>query len=578
MLDKLRIGPKLLLAPGLVLALLLLLSGAAWYGMQRQHALLENLVQVRAARLETAAAVAGEATHAHANVYQLLARINGSFAQARVDALRTDINRRHGALAIALAELARVSDPAERRIVEASTAALSAYRASVNDTVDMALVDHSLATNAMQKAERQFGQLSSHLAQLAALEKHLSVAAYQGATSAFADLGATMAALVALSIALSALVTVLVRRSMLAAIHAIGDVVDDLAHGRLMPGAASAGRDEIADTSRALARTINRLGDTLLCVRDAVHSIDSASQDIASGNLDLSARTELQASSLEETASAMQALTGAVAANAADARCASELAAATAQLAAAGGDAVQRAVTTMDQIRGGSRKIAEIIGVMDSIAFQTNLLALNAGVEAARAGSQGRGFAVVAAEVRALAQRSAAAAHQVKTLIAASVAGIEAGSASVNAAGASMVDIVASAHQVGALVARISAASAEQAAGIAEVNLAVGHMDGMTQQNAALVEQAAAAAASLHAQTLTLSHAVSVFQIKVCEDGPDDLYRYRGDNEDNEDNEGNDDYPSLTERRAGGSRMRAAKVLPIGKRRAHGKPRGWREA
>ena len=229
-----------------------------------------------------------------------------------------------------------------------------------------------------------------------------------------------------------------------------------------------------------------------------MHSIDTASHEIATGNLDLSSRTELQAGSLEQTASAMETLTVAVKENADDAHLATELAASAATLAANGGKAVDRAVNTMESIKASSRNIVEIIGVIDGISFQTNILALNAAVEAARAGEQGRGFAVVAAEVRTLAQRSAAAAKEIEALIAASVAIIDGGSASVNEAGSSMGNIVASVQQVNDIIARISVASSEQAQGIAEVNHAVGQMDDMTQQNAALVEQAAAAAASLH--------------------------------------------------------------------------------
>jgi methyl-accepting chemotaxis protein len=248
-----------------------------------------------------------------------------------------------------------------------------------------------------------------------------------------------------------------------------------------------------------------------------VHSIDTASREIATGNLDLSTRTEMQAGSLEQTASAMETLTVAVKDNANNARLATELAAEAARLAAQGGVAVDRAVTTMESIKSSSRKIVEIIGVIDGISFQTNILALNAAVEAARAGEQGRGFAVVASEVRTLAQRSAAAAKEIKALIAASVAIIDGGSASVNEAGASMGNIVASVQQVNDIIERISVASTEQADGIAEVNHAVGQMDDMTQQNAALVEQAAAAAESLHEQTVNLSQAISIFKIEGCE-------------------------------------------------------------
>ena len=514
MLNKLRIGPKLLLAPGLVLALLMLLSGGAWYGMVRQNASLENMVQVRAARLKAAADVSGETRHAHANIYQLLAWINGSFAQARLDGLIAEIGNKHAAIGARLAALAAVSAADEKRLVEAAIKALAAYRKSVLETIELAQVDQSIATNSMQKADKEFGALGQQLAALAALEKSLSERAYADARAEYHTLVATMAALVLLSIALSLLATMLVRRAMLADIRAIAHMVGELAEGRLAQGACSDGRDEIADASRALDHTIGTLKTTLRSILGAVRSIDTASQEIASGNLDLSARTERQAGSLEQTASAMESLTLAVKENASNARRAKELAASAAGLAENGGAAVGRAVATMASIKSSSRKIVEIIGVIDGISFQTNILALNAAVEAARAGEQGRGFAVVAAEVRSLAQRSAAAAREIKGLIAASVAAIDGGSASVDAAGSSMGDIVASVRQVNDIIERISVASSEQADGIAEVNMAVGQMDDMTQQNAALVEQAAAAAASLQEQTVNPSGAVAIYKIE----------------------------------------------------------------
>ena len=556
MLKKLRIGPKLLLAPVLVLLLLMLLSAAAYYGMVRQNDSLENMVQVRAARLKAAADVSGDAKHAHANIYQLLAWINGSFPQVRLKALIADLRKRHDSIDAQLNQLAKVSGPAERKLVDASMAALAAYRKSVTDTIDLAQVDHSLATSSMQIAETKFGMLNTQLAQLSALEKQLSEEAYAAAKSEFRLLGVTMAALVLLSITLSLVVTMLVRRAMLADIRAISEVVGQLADGRLATGARNDGRDEIADTSRALDHTISILTSTLRSILDSVRSIDTASQEIASGNLDLSTRTELQAGSLEQTASAMEELTTAVKENATNARLASDLAAEAARLAANGGQAVGRAVTTMESIQASSRKIVEITGVIDGISFQTNLLALNAAVEAARAGEQGRGFAVVAAEVRTLAQRSAAAAREIKGLIADSVKIIEDGSASVSEAGASMGDIVASVRQVNDIIGRISVASTEQADGIAEVNKAVGQMDGMTQQNAALVEQAAAAAASLHEQTVRLARAVSIFKF----DGEDAPAIEDGQAGEEESDEG---FQGLQERRASGSPMRGRPVAAL---------------
>jgi methyl-accepting chemotaxis protein len=386
--------------------------------------------------------------------------------------------------------------------------------------MDMAQMDQSIATNAMAIAEKQFLQLNAQLAQLAALEKQLSEQAHAQAKADFHALNTSMAVMVLLSIALSVGVTMAVRSAMLRDIRAIAEVVLALAAGRLAAGRSTQGRDEIADTARLLDQSMRKLTHTLGAILGAVSSIDTAAREIASGNLDLSSRTEIQASSLEQTASAINSLTQAVQANAANARQACQLAAGASDLAQHGGAAMQDAVRTMASIRASSRQIVDIIAVIDGISFQTNILALNAAVEAARAGEQGRGFAVVAAEVRTLAQRSAAAAKEIKSLIAASVATIDGGSASVQQAGERMGGIVAAVQQVNDIIARISSASAEQAQGIAEVNQAVGQMDDVTQQNAALVEQAAAAAASLQHQAGQLSQAVSVFKLDDGSDTP----------------------------------------------------------
>ncbi|USX20179.1 methyl-accepting chemotaxis protein [Oxalobacteraceae bacterium OTU3REALA1] len=516
MLKKLRIGPKLLLAPGLVLVLLIVTAAAGYYGMVRQNASMENLVQVRAERLKAAADVSGEARYAHSHIYQLLAWVNGSFAQSRLDALGKQIKARHAGVEAGLRRLAAESgvNEAERKIIEQSLQSLTAYRKAVLETMEMAQMDQSIATNSMAKAETQFLQLNDQLAKMSALQKQLSEQAHHRATGDFATLTTTMGVVVLLSIALSLGVTVAVRGAMLRDIRGIADVVVALAAGRLGAGRRNDGRDEIADTARMLDQTMSNLTQTLSTILTAVRSIDTAAHEIASGNLDLSTRTEMQASSLEQTASAMDSLTRAVQQNAANAQQACKLAASATDMAQRGGAAVQQAVRTMTSIRASSRQIVDIISVIDSISFQTNILALNAAVEAARAGEQGRGFAVVASEVRTLAQRSAAAAKEIKTLIAASVATIDSGSASVHQAGERMGDIVDSVREVNDIIARISDASAEQALGIAEVNQAVGQMDDVTQQNAALVEQAAAAAESLQDQAVHLSQAVSVFKVE----------------------------------------------------------------
>jgi methyl-accepting chemotaxis protein len=248
-------------------------------------------------------------------------------------------------------------------------------------------------------------------------------------------------------------------------------------------------------------------------VRSGTDTIATASAQIASGNLDLSSRTEEQASSLEETASSMEELTSTVRQNADNARQANTLAASASGVAVRGGDVVARVVETMDSINASSSKIVDIIAVIDGIAFQTNILALNAAVEAARAGEQGRGFAVVAGEVRTLAQRSAAAAKEIKALIGDSVDKVGAGSKLVAEAGQTMGEIVTSVQRVTDIMGEISMATQEQSSGIDQINMAVGQMDTVTQQNAALVEQAAAAAASLQEQAATLAEVVSVFRM-----------------------------------------------------------------
>jgi methyl-accepting chemotaxis protein len=457
--------------------------------------------------------LAGDSRYVHANIYQLLAWVSGSFSKARLDGLVGQINARQKLLSDRLEALAAVADPAERVLLERSANALAAYRKAISDTVELAQVDQSIAANAMARAEQQFAALAETLAQLSRLEKALSERAYRQASGDFHELGFSLGLLVLASIALSLMVTMRVRKALLDEIQAISKSVEELAAGNLIVGKQSNGSDEIAETSRILDRTIANLNRTLRTVFSSVRSIETASSEIATGNMDLSARTETQAASLEQTASAMENLTLAVRDNAANAQQACALAANASALALQGGMAVGEAVGTMETIRASSRKVVDIIGVIDSISFQTNILALNAAVEAARAGEQGRGFAVVAAEVRTLAQRSAAAAKEIKDLILDSVQSIDSGSKSVQDAGSRMDDIVASVQQVNDIIARISKASAEQAAGISEVNLAVGQMDGVTQQNAALVEQAAAASESLKEQAALLVQAVAVFKV-----------------------------------------------------------------
>lgn len=271
-------------------------------------------------------------------------------------------------------------------------------------------------------------------------------------------------------------------------------------------------RDEVGELVGALDRMRKELSNVVAVVRQNSDSVATASAQIAQGNQDLSGRTEQQASSLQQTAASMEQLGSTVTQNADNARQANQLAQGASTVAARGGEVVAQVVDTMRGINDSSRKIADIISVIDGIAFQTNILALNAAVEAARAGEQGRGFAVVAGEVRNLAQRSAEAAKEIKSLISTSVERVEQGTELVDQAGATMQEIVASIRRVSDIIGEISAASTEQSSGVAQVGQAVAQMDEATQQNAALVEQSAAAAESLRQQAQQLVHAVSVFK------------------------------------------------------------------
>jgi methyl-accepting chemotaxis protein len=306
---------------------------------------------------------------------------------------------------------------------------------------------------------------------------------------------------------------VLITQSITRPLNDAVKVAQIVASGDLTSNISSDFSDEPGQLLQALKSMTDSLSNTIGQVRASTETITTASAEIAAGNLDLSSRTEEQASSLEETASAMEELTSTVKQNADNARQANQLVVSASEVAVQGGQVVANVVDTMGSIKDSSRKIVDIIGVIDGIAFQTNILALNAAVEAARAGEQGRGFAVVAAEVRNLAQRSAGAAKEIKTLIGDSVDKVDAGSMLVDEAGATMQKIVTSVKQVADIMSEIAAASHEQSVGIEEVNRAITQMDEVTQQNAALVEEAAAAAGSMQDQARNMMHEVSVFKL-----------------------------------------------------------------
>lgn len=512
MWNNLRISTRLFLLIGMLSALLVTVGSVGLLGMEAARESLhvvheDNLVpmsriaeiQQRLLRNRLAIAVAlvtpDEATIRvrTAEVQEHIAAIDGAwqaflarsleprerrladeFAQARARFVKEGLQPTVAAL--------RANDlkEAHRLVVESIRPLYEPVDAGIR-----ALMQHEL-----DGAAQQYSQ---------AVERNRSVRA--------ASLGAIVLGVLAAGVA-----GLLLVRTISASLDQAIAAADAVADGHLGVAIEPSGRHEITRLMSALLRMRNKLSQAVTGVRDGAEGVATASSQIAQGNLDLSARTEEQAASLEQTASSMEELTATVKQNAETARLADQLAKGASGIAGEAGHVVERVVTTMRNIEETSRRIAEIIGLIDGIALQTNILALNAAVEAARAGEHGTGFAVVASEVRTLAQRSAESAREIGTLITASVERVGDGMALAEQAGATMQQVVNAIQRVSDCVAEISAASHEQSQGIAQVADAVGQMDQVTQQNAALVEQSAAAAASLQTQARRLVESVAVFR------------------------------------------------------------------
>ncbi|WP_395704193.1 methyl-accepting chemotaxis protein [Aquabacterium sp.] len=376
-----------------------------------------------------------------------------------------------------------------------------------------AQIDGTVALAYAAKAE---GTVKSMLANVDALTKSQlarveTVRHHAQQRATVAD--ATKLGLMGLTLALFLPLAWLTLRAVCKPLDRVVGVAERIAEGDLTSHVEPGGNNEIGRLLNAIAAMQDRLRGLVGEIRQTAESIQVASTEVATGNHDLSQRTEQAASNLQQTASSMEQLTGTVRQSADAASQANQLAASAAEVAQRGGQVVAQVVTTMDAINTSSKKISDIIGVIDGIAFQTNILALNAAVEAARAGEQGRGFAVVAGEVRSLAQRSAEAAREIKALIGNSVDKVETGSRLVTDAGSTMNEIVASVQRVTDIIGEITAASTEQSSGLGQINGAVNQLDQMTQQNAALVEESAAAAESLREQAGRLSGLVSTFRL-----------------------------------------------------------------
>ncbi len=349
--------------------------------------------------------------------------------------------------------------------------------------------------------------------ELIALEQQLSQAGYNDVMAQRQRSTLIVGAVVLLAVLLGSVIGWRITRSVKRPIDQAINVSERIAEGDLSTAVDVKSHDEIGRLLLAVKAMQDRLRQLVSEISGAAQNIQNASQEVAAGNTDLSQRTELTAGNLQQTASAMQQLSSTVRQSADAAATANQLAASASSTATRGGEVVAQVVATMDDIAQSSKKIGDIIGVIDGIAFQTNILALNAAVEAARAGEQGRGFAVVAGEVRSLAQRSAEAAKQVKSLVGSSIDRVETGASLVQEAGSTMQEIVASVHRVSDIIGEIASAATEQSSGIRDVNTAVTDLDAVTQQNAALVEESAAAALSLREQSDRLAEMVATFRL-----------------------------------------------------------------
>lgn len=408
--------------------------------------------------------------------------------------------------------------PEEKQLAAVFSTALKTFNDDALSAAVMALKAQDLEQTSKLlsgKLAQQYAKLNEPMNALIKLQLDVGKSEYEQSQSFFAKFKIFSIVLILSGILIGAVIGYWLISRITQPLNYAVEIAQTVALGDLRQTITVDSENETGQLLIALKDMNDSLIKTVSQVRFGTDTIAAASKEIATGNMDLSSRTESQSSSLEETASAMEELTSTVQQNADNARQANQLVSRASDYATKGGDVVDQVVTTMGSIKESSRKIVDIIGVIDGIAFQTNILALNAAVEAARAGEQGRGFAVVASEVRSLAQRSASAAKEIKELIGDSVDKVEAGGRLVDEAGVTMGHIVTSVKQVADIMAEIAAASGEQSDGIAQVNQAVIQMDTTTQQNAALVEQAAAAAASLEEQAANLAETVGVFKLDL---------------------------------------------------------------
>ncbi len=507
-----KILHKMLLAPSLAIALMIAVVGISFEGMHEQRQAQQELTSRYLPARATVSVLEGQIATMRGEVYRLFTMLN-SFDAKRVEQERTGLRNRLAAVKTSLNGADFGQGEPLGSLVALSSAEIDKYAKRADDAIDLGTGDVNTGIAAMMTADDEYGKLIKSLEDIGASVNRKADEVAQRARRLVWVSQLLMGAALAIAMFAALMVAVRSARATARDLQKASSVAGRLADGDLGARFALDRHDELGELSHSLERMRQAFANMIGDIRTTSESVSVASAQIAQGNADLSSRTEQQAGNLQQTAASMEELSSTVKNNAHTARQANQLAASASEVAARGGQAVGQVVSTMGEIQASSRRIAEIIGVIDGIAFQTNILALNAAVEAARAGEQGRGFAVVAGEVRNLAQRSAQAAREIKQLISDSVEKVDSGSRQVAEAGQTMRDIVDQVKRVADLIGEITSATLEQDSGIGQVNAAVAQLDQMTQQNAALVEQSAAAAESLKEQAAQLAQAVAIFKL-----------------------------------------------------------------